>query len=278
MSLKSTSRPDFSDTRLFLMRSPLFSANWLKWTSFSSVAVCSFTGTLTRPNEIVPDQIALGMPASYPVTPEDLIDLPPEDFVAARDALAKELKAAGKVAEAAEVKNLRKPTVQTWIADQVRRHHDDAVDALRTASVAVADAQEAAITKGDRDALKAATTTRRDAIRALGKVVDQVLARNGRPTTYKDEVLSDIEAEVTAAVAGGTFGLRDDLPLPARSANKDADADRRAKEKAEKERAKAKAEIDAARARVDRARAALDDAELELAAVLERHGGVERDA
>ena len=209
---------------------------------------------------------------------EELADVSPEDFVAARDALAKELKAAGQVAEAAEVKKLRKPTVQTWIADQVRRHHDDAVGALRSASVAVADAQEAAITKGDREALKAATTTRRDAIRELGKVVDQVLARNGRPATYKDEVLSDLEAEVTAEVAGGTFGLRDDLPLPATSPQQDADAERRAKEKAEKERAKAKAEIDAARARVERARAALDDAESDLAAVLERHGGVESDA
>jgi hypothetical protein len=209
---------------------------------------------------------------------EELADVSPEDFVAARDALAKQLKAAGQVAEAAEVKKLRKPTVQAWIAEQVRRHHDDAVDALRSASVAVSDAQEAAITKGDRDALRAATTTRRDAIRDLGKVVDQVLARNGRPGTYRDEVLSDIEAEVTAEVAGGTFGLRDDMELPARSPKKDADAERRAQEKAEKERAKARAEIDAARARVDRARAALDDAESELAAVLERHCGVEGDA
>src|SRR3954447_6453182 len=99
---------------------------------------------------------------------EEVADVSPEDFVGARRALRKELKADGKVAEAAEVKKLRKPTVQAWIADQVRRHHDDAVDALRSASIAVADAQEVAITKGDRDALKAATTTRRDAIRELG--------------------------------------------------------------------------------------------------------------
>jgi len=105
-----------------------------------------------------------------------------------------------------------------------------------------------------------------------------VLARNGRPGTYKDEVLSEIEAEVTAEVASGTFGLRDDIELPAASPKKDADAARRAKEKEEKERAKAKAEIEAARARVERAKAALDDAESDLAAVLERHGGVEGDA
>jgi hypothetical protein len=209
---------------------------------------------------------------------EELADVSPEDFVAARDALAKELKATGKVAEAAEVKKLRKPTVQVWIAEQVWRHHDDVVDALRTASVAVADAQEAAITKGDREALKAATTVRRDAVRAVGRAVDQVLARNGRPSSYKDDVLSEIEAEVTAEVASGTFGLRDDMELPAARPKNDAAAEQRAKEKAAKERAKAKAEIDTARARVERARAALEDAESDLAAVLERHGGVESDA
>lgn len=209
--------------------------------------------------------------------PEALADISPEDFVATRDALAKELKAAGNVTEAAEVKKLRKPTVQAWIADQVRRHHDDVVDALRTASVSVAGAQEAAITKGDRDALKAATMQRRDAVRELGKAVEQVLARNGRPAAYKDDVLSEIEAEITAEVAGGTFGLRDDLELPRERTKVDSAAAQREQEKVDKARAKATAEIDAARARVERAREALDAAASDLAAVLERHGGIEGD-
>src|SRR4051794_1357487 len=205
---------------------------------------------------------------------EDLADIAPEDFVAARDALAKNLKAAGKVAEAAEVKQLRKPTVPVWIAAQVRRHHDDAVDDLRRASEAVADAQERAITKGDREALKSATTLRRDAVRALGHAVEQVLARNGRPATYKDEVLSEIEAEVTAEVAGGTFGLRDDLELPARPAPKKPKRD----PEAERRKAEARKEIAAARDAGRVAREALAAAELDLAAVLERHRGGGGDA
>src|SRR5690242_2515217 len=100
------------------------------------------------------------MPPSVPVADDidDLADVAPEDFVAARDALAKELKAAGKVSQAAEVKKLRKPTVQAWIARTVEREHDDAVDALRAATAKVAEAQEKAITSGDRDALREATT------------------------------------------------------------------------------------------------------------------------
>lgn len=205
---------------------------------------------------------------------DELADVSPEDFVAARDALAKELKAAGKVAEAAEIKKLRKPTVQAWIAEQVRRHHDDAVDDLRQASSAVAAAQEQAITSGDRDALKAATTKRREAIRELGRAVEQVLARNGRPASHKDDVLSELEAEITAEVAGGTFGLRDDLELPAprKPAKPKPDPE------VERRKALAKQEISAARERVRAAREALADAESDLSAVLERHRGIESDA
>src|SRR5213083_51534 len=105
---------------------------------------------------------------------EELADVAPEDFVAARDALAKELKAAGDVDAAAEVKKLRKPSVQQWIATQVLRHHDDVVDELRRATAAVAAAQEAVIANGDRDALKVATSERRDALRAVGRAVEQV--------------------------------------------------------------------------------------------------------
>ncbi|MCI0635480.1 MAG: hypothetical protein L0206_16430, partial [Actinobacteria bacterium] len=83
---------------------------------------------------------------------DDLADIPPEEFIAARDELVKQLKGEGKTAEAADVKKLRKPTVAQWIADQVRRH-SGAVDELRVASREVAEAQEAAIVNGDRDAL-----------------------------------------------------------------------------------------------------------------------------
>jgi hypothetical protein len=202
----------------------------------------------------------------------ELADLPPEDFVAARDALAQELKAAGKAAQAAEVKKLRKPTVQAWVARAVALEHDDAVDELRSATAAVAAAQEKAIVSRKRDALGLATARRRDALRAVGRAIEQVLARNGRPAHHKDEVLAAIEAAVTSEVAGGTFGLRDDLELPAREPERDLAAERRAS------KAKAKLELDLAKANVQRAKDALDDAKAELAAVVKRHRGVERDA
>lgn len=200
---------------------------------------------------------------------DDLADVPPEEFVAARDAVAKKLKSESRSDEAAEVKKLRKPTVTRWVADQVLRHHAREVDALRTAMRRVAEAQEAAITRGDRDALADATADRRDAMAALGIAVDDVLARDDRPRHHRDEVLGAIEAEVTADVAsGGTFGVRDDLELPERSARKPAPRDR----VAERREAQARAAVESAEARVARAREELANAEEALAELRQRYG------
>jgi len=199
----------------------------------------------------------------------DLADVPPEEFVAARDAVAKKLKSEGRSDEATAVKKLRKPTVTRWVADQVLRRHAREVDALRSALRRIAAAQEAAITRGDRDALASATAERRDAMAALGQAVDDVLARDERPGHHHDEVLGAIEADVTAEVAsGGTFGVRDDLELPARPARPPARRDR----VAERREAQARTAVEAAEARVTRAREELANAEAALAALRERQG------
>jgi DNA repair exonuclease SbcCD ATPase subunit len=202
---------------------------------------------------------------------DELADVPPEEFVAARDALAKQLKADGKTAEATEVKKLRKPTLTRWVADQVLRHHAADVEALRRALDKVATAQEAAITHGDRAALSEATAQRRDAVTALERAVDDVLADHERPAHHRDEVIGAIEADVTAEVASaGTFGVRDDLEIPERPPpNRKPARDR----VAERREAQAQAAIKEAEARVDRARAELARAEAALAELIERHGG-----
>src|SRR5262249_53652356 len=150
---------------------------------------------------------------------DDLADVPPEEFVAARDALAKKLKSEGKSDEAATVKKLRKPTVTRGVAAHVLRHPARGVGGPRPAARRVAEAQEAAIPRGDRSALSDATAERRRAMAALGRTVDDVLSAGQRPRHHHDEVLGAIEADVTAEVAsGGGFGLRDDLELPERPA------------------------------------------------------------
>ncbi len=197
---------------------------------------------------------------------DELVDVPPEEFVAARTQLAARLKSEGKAVEAAEVKKLRKPSVRQWLVDQVRRHHAAEVDALRAASSDVARAQEDAITGGNRDALRDATAKRRDAVGAVERAVDAILARDGRTATHREEVVTTIESAVTGEVASGTFGLRDDLELPERSKQeprRDRAAERRA--------ASAQAAIEAAEARVRRARDELEKAEAELEAIKARY-------
>jgi hypothetical protein len=204
-----------------------------------------------------------------PDEPEDLADVPPEDFVAARDAVAKQLRSDGRADEAAEVKKLRKPTVTRWVADQVLRHHASDVEALRRALRRVAAAQESAITRGDRGALSEATAERREAVTALGHAVDDVLADHERPTHHRDEVLGAIEADVTAEVASqGTFGVRDEFELPDRPAKKPT-RDR----VAERREAQARAAIESAEARAARAREELEAAEAALEALRGRRGG-----
>lgn len=146
---------------------------------------------------------------------DELADVTPEEFVTARNELAKRLKAEGDPARASEVKRLRKPTVTEWITGQVRRHHDDVVGQLRSAVGDMAEAQEAAITSGQRQALGDATTQRRDALKALGGAVDHVLAHHGRPAHYRDEVMGSIESDLTAEVVpNATFGWAENVDLP----------------------------------------------------------------
>ena len=78
-----------------------------------------------------------------------LYGLPLEDFVAERDALAKQLRADGRRAEAVEVKALRKPPAVVWAVNQLMRTQHKPAKAL------VAAADRAAKNPGDRDALRA---------------------------------------------------------------------------------------------------------------------------
>jgi hypothetical protein len=98
--------------------------------------------------------------------PEDLYGLPLEEFTPARDALAKELRAAGRKDEAAEVRSLRKPSLAAWALNRVVRDHPVAIHRLRSAGADLREAQNQALS-GDAGRLRAAG-------RALAEEVDRV--------------------------------------------------------------------------------------------------------
>ena len=114
--------------------------------------------------------------------PEDLYGLPLEEFTPARDALAKELKAAGQKDEAAEVKRLRKPSLAAWALNRVARDHPDAIGRLQEAGVDLRAAQDEALS-GDAGRLRDAGRTLAEEIERVSTLAAEVLQSAGRPVT-----------------------------------------------------------------------------------------------
>ena len=147
--------------------------------------------------------------------PEDLYGLPLEEFTPARDALAKELKAAGRKDEATEVKALRKPSLAAWALNRAARDHQDAIDQLRAAGADLRAAQNEALS-GDAGRL-------REAGRALAGEVDRVatlaadaLRAAGRPATaaQQEKLASTLRTAAVDDAAGDLLArgvLVDDL-------------------------------------------------------------------
>jgi len=142
--------------------------------------------------------------------PEELYGLPLEEFTPARDALAKELKAAGRKDEAAQVKALRKPSLAAWALNRAARDHPDAIDRLREAGADLRDAQNAVLSEDTPGppGLSGDAGRLRDAGRALADEVDRVaslaadsLRSAGRPATaaQQEKLASTLR---TAAVDG----------------------------------------------------------------------------
>ena len=114
--------------------------------------------------------------------PEDLYGLALEEFTPARDALAKELKAAGYKDEAAAVKGLRKPSLAAWALNRVDRDDPAAVAALRTAGADLRAAQAEAMS-GDAGRLREAGRVLSDEIDRFAALAAAALQSAGRPAS-----------------------------------------------------------------------------------------------
>jgi hypothetical protein len=111
---------------------------------------------------------------------DGLYGLPLDEFVSARDALAKELRAAGQRDEAAAVKALKKPSVAAWAVNQALRTQAKAARELWQAGDALAAAQEAILGgKGSGADLRAATDRERAAVEPLVDAARGLLTASG---------------------------------------------------------------------------------------------------
>ena len=109
---------------------------------------------------------------------DGLYSLPPEEFTAARNALAKELRVSGDKAAAAEIATLRRPSAGAHALNRVAREQPDLVEAALDAGIALREASEAA-TSGDASGVRAATAAERAASQAVAKAAKAHLGARG---------------------------------------------------------------------------------------------------
>jgi hypothetical protein len=137
--------------------------------------------------------------APQPRDVDALFALPPGDFTAARDTLAKRLRAEGRK-EAAAGRGLRSPTVAAWAVNQVARARPEVIERLCEAGEALTRAQRRVLSGLQDNDLRTATADRRKAVQAATDVAGAVLAAAG---TDAGPHIPKLHATFEAASLGG---------------------------------------------------------------------------
>jgi hypothetical protein len=154
---------------------------------------------------------------------DELYGLDLEQFVSARDALAKQLRAAGDKDAAAEVKKLPKPTRAAWAVNRLAREKPDEIRALVDAGEALAGAQTQLLEGADAAVLREAADAARRLVDALAEAApaDGPTKEKVRATLHAATVDPEVRAEVAAgrvlkeraaAGFGGLEALEASLP------------------------------------------------------------------
>lgn len=236
-----------------------------------------------------------------------LFALPLPEFTAARNELAKALRAGGDKAAAAEVKALRKPTTAAWAVNQVVRADLDGAAALCELGDRMREAQAGLLEGAGPAAVREATAARRTLLDRLTDAGAALVGDGQREAIRATFDAASLDPERLPSLLAGrlaetldppsSFGLievasspapvtpepADEVettpdPQPAERAQREADARRQeqARQQAEadaRQREQARQRAEAA-ARADRlvhqAGAALQDAERRLAGAQER--------
>ncbi len=121
----------------------------------------------------------------------ELYGLPLEEFVPARNALARDLRKDGDKERAAEVAKLKRPSVAAWAVNQLARRKRKELDLLLDAGHRLRTGQVEALEKGDTAKFEAARRDHERAVHDLVGSARDILAK-GRGTT-SDQMLSSIE-------------------------------------------------------------------------------------
>jgi len=111
----------------------------------------------------------------------DLYRLPPEEFTAARNALASRLGKEKRKDDAAEVKALPKPTPSAWAVNALFERQEQKMNALIAAGKTARTAQRQAVAGKGADSLREAIRLARGLADELRWDAAQILSEQGRP-------------------------------------------------------------------------------------------------
>lgn len=126
----------------------------------------------------------------------DLYRLPPEEFTAARNALASRLGKEKRKDDAAEVKALPKPTPSAWAVNALFERQEQKMDALIAAGKRARTAQREAVAGRGAESLREAIRLARGLADELRWDAAQILSEHGRPPsrTLVERIAANLQA------------------------------------------------------------------------------------
>ena len=130
---------------------------------------------------------------------DELFGLPPEEFVAARDELARRLRREGDAEAAKQVKALRRPPLSAWAVNRMARERGRALGPLLAAGERLRAAHQAALAGEGAAELRSAAKAEREAVAGLVETAMELLREAGHPTT--DATRDRVAATLHAAAA-----------------------------------------------------------------------------
>ncbi|HET7127711.1 MAG TPA: hypothetical protein VFJ93_01390 [Gaiellaceae bacterium] len=125
----------------------------------------------------------------------ELYGAAPEDFVAERKRLSKELKTEGRADDADLVAKVRKPTVAAWALNQLARRSRREIDLLLDSGHRMRAAQAGLLRGEARDMFEQAQHTEREMIAQLVREAERLLGERGKASsTTLEQVAASLHA------------------------------------------------------------------------------------
>jgi hypothetical protein len=201
----------------------------------------------------------------------------PEEFVARRNELTRELRAEGEQESAAAVKKLRRPSAAAWVINRISADEPDRTREFVRASEKLAETQQRVLdAEAPGEELRAAAADEREQIDALvadarrltadqggnvagvvERVAETLRAVGGDAELRRRVLRGRVEKEQSAATVGIPAGAK--MPKPPKADPRAAKVER-----ARRELGRLRDELAQAEARLDRDREVVDQAEEEL--------------